>query len=105
VEGVSWCGGAEVVQPSWGTRLPRQFLVWEKLRLVSASDSNQDALALNASSGKQNQEHVMVAMRMQWKAGLAALLAVVAIAAPDPVMAKPPDGSIAAARKQPLGTP
>jgi hypothetical protein len=47
----------------------------------------------------------MGAMRMQWKAGLAALLAVVAIAAPGPVVAKPPDGSIAAARKQPLGTP
>lgn len=46
----------------------------------------------------------MVAMRIQWKVGLAALLAVVAIAAPGPVVAMPPDGSIAAARQQPLGT-
>ncbi|MFP2924932.1 hypothetical protein ACLESO_06890 [Pyxidicoccus sp. 3LG] len=47
----------------------------------------------------------MVAMRMQWKAGLAVLLAVVTLAAPGPVLAKPPDcSSIAAAREQPLGT-
>ena len=46
----------------------------------------------------------MDAMKMQWKAGLVMLLAVVALAAPGPVMAKPSDGSIAAARQQPLGT-
>ncbi|MFP2908494.1 DNA-binding protein [Pyxidicoccus sp. 3LFB2] len=46
----------------------------------------------------------MVAMRMQWKAGLAALLAVVVLAVPGPVLAKPSNGSIAEARQQPLGT-
>lgn len=52
----------------------------------------------------QDPEHSMNTVRMQWKVGLAALLAVVVLAVPGAVAAKRPDGSIAEARQQPRGT-
>ncbi|WNG59306.1 hypothetical protein F0U59_34750 [Archangium gephyra] len=44
----------------------------------------------------------MFTLRMQWKVGLAALMAMAALVVPGPVVAEAPDGSIAAAREQPL---
>ncbi|WP_152622404.1 hypothetical protein [Archangium violaceum] len=46
----------------------------------------------------------MFTLRMQWKVGLAALMAMAALVVPGPVVAEAPDGSIAAARAQPLGS-
>ncbi|MFE8597092.1 single stranded DNA-binding domain-containing protein [Archangium violaceum] len=46
----------------------------------------------------------MFTLRMQWKVVLAALMAMAALVVPGPVVAEAPDGSIAAAREQPLGS-